>query len=109
MTADISSFTMPCGASQTCRHPICEHCGTPMRSGGELIYGHPGTKQHKRGGVCGTCNTNNFKLIPADLQDQSHVLMSDKALQHLEQNHPDMFAWHMKRRQRINRNRRAIS
>lgn len=72
-----------------------------MRSGGEAIYDHPGTKQHKRGGTCGTCNTNNFQLIPADLQDQRHQLLSDEEMEHIMHNHPTAFTWHAERRKRL--------
>lgn len=42
--SDVSDYTMPCGASTSCRHQICQHCGEPMRIGNSRATDHPGTK-----------------------------------------------------------------
>jgi DNA-directed RNA polymerase subunit M/transcription elongation factor TFIIS len=41
---DVSDYTIPCGASTSCRHQICQHCGEPMRIGNSRATDHPGTK-----------------------------------------------------------------
>ena len=92
---------VPCDASPDCEHKPCIDCGRPMRSGGHVAADHPGTRAHRRAGACWACSRELVRLIPSDLEDQRHVLLSDDDMIRIMVDHPEMFSWHAHRRKRL--------
>jgi len=60
---DVSDYTIPCGASTSCRHQICQHCGEPMRIGNSRATDHPGTVGHHARGLCNACYLNPDRIL----------------------------------------------
>lgn len=100
MTAT-DATTIACDMSPDCLHRACLDCGHPMRSGGHVAADHPGTRAHRRAGSCWACSHDLVRLIPADLKDQRHVLLSDDDMLRIMTEHPSMFLWHAQRRKRL--------
>lgn len=104
-TIDVSTYTMRRGASPDCRHSICGHCGTAIRHSAQKTADHPGTAQRRATGQCDRCRITRPLLTAEDLEDQSHILMSDAELEHVLKTDTRAFIWHMDRRNRIALNR----
>src|SRR5690625_1844098 len=92
---------VPCDVSPECLHRVCKDCGEPMRSSSIPVTEHPGTRPHKRGGSCGKCSWSEVTLLPSDLQDQRHQLLSDEELAHVYEVDSHMYDWHLRRRYRL--------
>lgn len=90
-----------CGKSPDCHHKLCKDCQVPMRPNSTREVHHPGTVRHIRGGTCSKCAWDEINLLPQDFQDQRHILLSDKEMEHIMHNHPTAFTWHAERRKRL--------
>lgn len=102
---NVSDFTMRCGNGPQCRHPICEHCGDPLRHHTSRAADHPGTRQRARGQQCYRCyktRRHAGTLTPEDLQDQRHILMSETEMRVIRERDPNHWEWLMQRRHRLN-------
>lgn len=94
-----------CENGPDCLHPVCPTCPNLLRENYELSTDHPGTAQRRATGQCDRCRITRPLLTAEDLEDQSHVLMSDAEMERLLNVAPEMFIWHMDRRNRIALNR----
>lgn len=96
----ITDFTMRCGAGSHCRHSLCADCGSALRANGSISQ-HPNTKHQYVVGNCKTCFNKNTKLTAEDLQDQRHIIMSDKEMARIWSVDPLHHDWIMRRRFRL--------
>lgn len=61
MTVDVSAYTMRCGASPDCFHPVCP-CGNRIRTSGKRLVDHPGTVQGSlKRGQCQNCMSREYR------------------------------------------------
>lgn len=99
---NLNDYTMRCGIGSECRHNLCEGtCGRPLRKSGHSAGQHPWTVALFAYNMCRPCARAVSKLTPADLQDQRHIIMTDKQLAHVYKADKHMHAWHMNRRHRL--------
>jgi len=90
-----------CGKSDDCYHRLCRDCKEPMRPNSTREVHHPGTVRHIRGGTCSRCSWDVVNLLPQDLKDQRHQLLSDEELAHVYEVDSHMYDWHLARRYRL--------
>lgn len=110
MTITDDKPTVSCG-HHNCLHPVCAGgCDRPLRTtDSQKIADHPGSVPHKNGGWCKRCIEQSGRLIPSDLEDQSHILISDEELAKVMQKYPSHFWWLMERRARIARRKKVTA
>lgn len=97
----MTTLRVPCDADPACHHRACLDCGRPMRTNHDIKDDHPGTRTHQRGGSCSTCCWGKVRLIPADLEDQRHILLPDDELMRISWEHPHLYTWYAQRRKRL--------
>lgn len=93
-TLDVTQYTMRCGKGSHCRHPICGTCGHVMRTTSMTSADHPGTRQQSRVSLCNACYRSTTRPEPRHL--------TDKEMSRIRHIAPQMYDWHMERRQRLN-------
>lgn len=97
-TADLSTFTIACGASTDCRHAICAGCGEGMVRRNQKIKDHPGVVARNSKTVCTACRLRGVGLTEDDLADKTHELMSDEEIQRVKETDFAAWVWFMLRR-----------
>ena len=101
---------LPCDADPECAHKVCWVCEQPIRSDNQRKDEHPGAKPgHIRNRLCDRDKIEGHKSIhdtpqpepepePEVLPDERHVLLSDVELARVRDTRPEVYAWHMRRR-----------
>lgn len=97
----MSTELKPCDTSPDCLHRPCKDCGAPMRHGHTYAADHPGAIRHIRGGSCQTCSWHDVSLLPDDLKDQRHMLLTDAELARMRDERPEAYQWHVRRREHL--------
>jgi|SRR5690625_219739 len=104
---------LPCDADPECAHKVCWVCEYPIRSHDQRKDEHPDAKPgHIHNRLCDRCKIEGHKSIhdtpqpepepePEVLADERHVLLSDVELARVRDTMPEVYAWHIRRRDNI--------